>query len=256
MSESHRPESHSEFQGQPILLVGASSGIGLAAARRLAERGARIVGLGRHEERLAAAIDSLPGCGHERLVADASDWEQLQAVVASGKRLGGFAGAVVCAGLHELRPLAVLDAAALNRAMTANVTTALMTTRAVSKCAAKDGAGVVWLSSVSATKGSAGFAAYAAAKGALVSAAKVVAIELASRRIRVNVVAAGVVRTPMSDAWLSKLTEEQLHAVEKHHLLGLGTPEDVAGAIGFLLSADARWMTGSVLTVDGGLSTQ
>jgi NAD(P)-dependent dehydrogenase (short-subunit alcohol dehydrogenase family) len=81
-------------------------------------------------------------------------------------------------------------------------------------------------------------------------------VELASRRIRINVIAAGVVRTAMSQAWLSHLNEEQLAAVEKDHPLGLGTPEQVAGAIRFLLSDDSAWMTGSVLTVDGGLAAK
>jgi len=241
------------FQNQSILVVGAYSEIGRAVARRMAEEGAQILGVGRDEARLQQARGELPGAGHEILVADAADWSQLQPAIQVGKRLGGFAGAVVAAGLHEVRPLSLLDADTLHRAYDANVTTALLATRLMTKAASRDGAGVVWLSSAAALRGTAAFGAYAAAKGALVSAARVAAVELAARRIRVNVVAAGVVRTAMSEAWLGKLNDAQKQAIEKDHLLGLGRPEDVAGVVAFLLSSDARWMTGSLLTVDGGL---
>lgn len=189
-------------------------------------------------------------------MADAAVWEQLQPVIQAGKRLGGFCGGVVCAGLHEVRPLSVLDPQSIARTFEANVTTALMATRAFAKSAAKEGGSMVWISSVAALRGTATFAAYSAAKGALISAARVAAVELASRHIRVNTVAAGVVHTAMSRSWLSLLSDPQREALEKGHLLGVGQPDDVADVIAFLLSSDARWMTGSVVTVDGGLSVQ
>lgn len=244
------------FSGKQFLLVGAYSGIGRAIAQRLAAEDAAIIAVGRSEDKLREATSSLPGAGHRWIVADAAEWEQWQPVIQAGREAGGIAGAVVCAGQHEVKPLAVLDAATLHRAIDANLTTAILSTRALAKIACKDGASMVWLSSIAAMRATAGFAAYSAAKGALISACRVVAVELAPRRIRVNTVAAGVVRTDMSKRWSDLLSDQQRADMEKRHLLGVGQPEDVAGAVAFLLSDDARWMTGSVLTVDGGLSTQ
>src|SRR5271165_4887299 len=79
---------------------------------------------------------------------------------------------------------------------------------------------------------------------------------LAPKRIRVNVISPGVVRTPQSDAFLQALPAEQRAAIEGKHLLGLGAPDDVAGAAAFLLSGDARWITGINLIADGGLTLQ
>ena len=244
------------FDGKLVLLVGGYSGIGVAAARRLADEGASLVLLGRQEEKLRETLATLPGAGHEIVVADAAFSEQLQPVVQIGRKRGGYAGGVVCAGSHTVRPLSVLNRDGIAQAFEANVTTALLATAALAKSAAKDGGSIVWFSSVAALRGTATFAAYAAAKGALISAARVAAIELAPRRIRVNVIAAGVVETPMSAGWLAMLNEEQKTALNQRHLLGIGKPEDLAGVIAFLLSDDARWMTGSVVTADGGLAAQ
>ena len=135
-----------------------------------------------------------------------------------------------------------------------NVISALLCTKLLVKFASSKGASVVWLSSAAALIGSPGEAAYSASKGALISACRSVATELASKHIRVNVVAPGVVETPMSERWLSQITAEQRGAIQSRHLLGLGTTKDVASALAFLVSDDARWITGTCLTVDGGLT--
>jgi NAD(P)-dependent dehydrogenase (short-subunit alcohol dehydrogenase family) len=100
--------------------------------------------------------------------------------------------------------------------------------------------------------GESGKSLYALTKGALTAAAKSLAIELASRKIRVNCIAPGVVETPMvANAYYSQ-DEEMLNRIKSLHPLGLGKPEDVAHTAVFLLSPGARWITGTTLVVDGG----
>jgi NAD(P)-dependent dehydrogenase (short-subunit alcohol dehydrogenase family) len=160
----------------------------------------------------------------------------------------------MCAGLHFLLPLQLSKAAHFQEALTANVLSALLCTKMTVRLAAKEGASIVWLASAAASIGNAGETAYAASKGALISACRSMAAELAPRRIRVNAIAPGVVETPMSKQWLDQMTPEQRESVRARHLLGFGSAEDVAAAITFLVSDDSRWITGTCLTVDGGLT--
>lgn len=243
------------FEGKTILVVGASSGIGLASARRFAEEGGALICTARSKERLDQVVAELPGDGHLALPFDAANESEVNDAtnrLKAEKR--AVHAAILCAGQHSLRPLQLLKAANIDELLGANVRSALLCTRMAAKLAPPDGASIVYLSSAAAAIGNVGESVYAAGKGALISACRSVAAELASKRIRVNVVAPGVVETPMSDRWLSLLTPEQLEAVRARHLFGFGRPEDVAAAIAFLASDDARWITGTCLAIDGGLT--
>lgn len=244
------------FENKTILVTGASSGIGLAAASLLAKEGARILAVSRDAARLEQAIAQWEDATrHIALVFDARNDALVEsAAVTIRQSYGPLHAAVLCAGQHALRPLQMVKSESINDLMASNLTATLLCSKLFLRCASPEGGSLVWLSSVAALIGNPAETVYAAAKGALISACRSAAVEFASRRIRVNVVAPGVVKTPMSQAWLQDLTAEQQAAVKLRHLLGFGTPGDVAEAIAFLLSEHARWITGTTLVADGGFS--
>lgn len=243
------------FANQQVLVTGGSSGIGLATAKRIAQEGGRAVLVARSEEKLANAVGQLPGEGHTTIACDAADEKTLVSALKTLRdERGPFHAAVLCAGAHMARPLAVSQLTNFEEMYRSNVLSAAAAIRAFLKVADKEGASVVLVSSGAAIRGGAAVAAYSAAKGALLSLGRSLAVELAPKRIRVNAVVPGVVRTPMSAAFLGGLPPEQAEAIVAAHPLGLGEPEDVAAAIAFLASSDAKWITGSELIVDGGLT--
>jgi NAD(P)-dependent dehydrogenase (short-subunit alcohol dehydrogenase family) len=241
-----------------VLITGASSGIGRASCVRAAAEGARVVLVARDHDRLEETRASLTSDVHHiTRVCDVTDEAEVTKLADELRNeVGTLRGLVHCAGIHWLRPLQVTDTAALTLMLTSHVVSSAVLVRALvgRRLADREGCSVVLLASAAALQGVAGAAAYAAAKGAMVSLARTLAVELARRRVRVNAIAPGVVRTPQSAAFLSTLTPKQVQAITDDHPLGLGEPADVAGVVAFLLSDDARWVTGTTVVADGGLT--
>jgi NAD(P)-dependent dehydrogenase (short-subunit alcohol dehydrogenase family) len=241
-----------DFSKKTVLVTGASSGIGRACALRLVSSGANVVAVGRNE----AALRALGLAAAKIFTLDLLDEAAVKAFVLHLKTdIGLLDGCVLAAGVHAFRPFAMESFSDIYRPWAINVQSCLGLLALLTKgrLIAKGGS-IVLFSSAAARMAATGASSYAASKGAIESATRALATELAGQRIRVNAVSPGVVSTPMSEGFLGKLTAGQLIALEARHPLGFGTPDDVADPVLFLLSNDARWITGSVLSVDGGYS--
>lgn len=245
-----------DLTGRHVLVTGAGSGIGRSAATLLHRLGAHVSAVDRDEAGLAALRAELDGAAATTFrVADLSDLDGIEPLVADCVAAGGpLHAAVHCAGVQAINPVRTLKPEGWRRILAVNTEAALMLGKALAskKAYAGEHGSLVFISSVMAAVGSAGAVAYSMSKAGLEGMARSLALELAPRRIRVNCVAPGFVRTPLFERTEKGWDEAARKAVEDQHPLGFGAPEDVANAVAFLVADTGRWITGSVLTVDGG----
>lgn len=239
------------LEGKSILITGASSGIGRATAIICAQLGARLVITGRDENRLHNTLIDLEGKEHKLVICDLTNPEQVNQLVKSIDSLNGI---VYCAGTQETCITKMLTEERIHHVINTNFTSvALLNAAILSQKKIAKGASVVLVSSAAAHYVSEiGNAAYSASKGAVSAFGRVLAMELAPRKIRVNMVAPAMVKTPIMDKF--DISPELFLEDEKKYPLGYGEPEDVANTIVFLLSEASRWMTGSEILLDGGLT--
>jgi 3-oxoacyl-[acyl-carrier protein] reductase len=240
-----------ELAGQVALVTGGSRGIGLAIARELAGAGARVAVVGRDGERARAAAASLPGTGHRGFACDVTDRAQVEAVVEAVEReMGPIDILVNNAGTTADTLIVRMSDEQWNRVLDTNLRAAFYTIRAVAKGMIRRRRGrIVNITSVVGLTGNAGQANYAASKAGLIGLTKSVAQELASRGILVNAVAPGYVETDLTADLPAPAREKLFRRIP---LGRLGTPEDVAPAVRFLVGPGGAYITGQVIVVDGG----
>ncbi len=243
------------LKGQIALVTGASRGIGFAIARALAVQGATVVGTATGDAGVAtieSMLQSVQGSG-AGLVLDVKDAAGILATVEAIKaRFGPVSILVNNAGItRDMLALRLRDEE-WDEVLGANLTAAFRLSRAVLRDMMKARHGrIINIGSVVGTTGNAGQCNYAAAKAGLVGMTKSLAREVGSRGITVNCVAPGFIETDMTRA----LDESQQAALKASIPLGrLGQPEDVAHAVVFLASAQAGYVTGATLHVNGGMS--
>jgi NAD(P)-dependent dehydrogenase (short-subunit alcohol dehydrogenase family) len=246
------------FAGKTIVVSGASSGIGRAVAVHLSKHGAGLVLIGRNKGRLEETA-RMAGGKCEILPLDLNNHSEILPAIRNVREVvGRIYGLCHAAGIVETVPLSGATLDHHNAMMQVNYLAGMELARAVSRRdVIEDGGGsLVFVSSIYAVIGKPGQIAYSASKGAVNAGARAMAIELARRNIRVNVVSPGMVETEMTTQAFSRLSADQIQRLRDSHPLGFGSAEDVAHAAGFLLSPASKWITATDLIVDGGCSAQ
>jgi NAD(P)-dependent dehydrogenase (short-subunit alcohol dehydrogenase family) len=246
--------SPASLAGRAAIVTGASRGIGLAIAAELVRRGARVCVTARHPEPLAEAVTELGG--HDMAIAvpgrsDDSD-HQDEAVARTLDAFGRVDMLVNNTGINPVYgPIVDTDPGAAAKILAVNVLAPLAWTSRVREAwMGEHGGSIVNVASVAGLRASPGIGMYGVSKAALIRLTVELAAELGPR-IRVNAVAPAVVKTRFATA-LYEGREEQVSAA--YPLKRLGVPQDIAGAVAFLLSDDASWITGQTLVLDGGVT--
>lgn len=234
-----------------VIIFGATGGIGTQVSRQLYQD-FRLVLCARDQEKLEALASETGGMG---LVCDARDFTSVESCFRTAAADGAeVVGAVNCVGSIVLKPAHLTTEKDYTETIDLNLKSAFAVTRAAAKCMSQSGGSVVLVSSVAAETGLPNHEAIAAAKGGVSALTRSAAASYASRKLRFNAVAPGLVDTPLS----SRITgnPKSLEASEKMHPLGrIGKPEEVARLICWLLSDEQGWMTGQVIGIDGGMSS-
>ena len=236
-----------------MLITGAGTGMGRAAAIRLAREGAQVILVGRRRESIGQVVDEISQFGGHALAiaCDVSNEPSVISMVADVRaRFETLDGVFANAGvLGEIKPLADTDVADLNAMFDSNVRGTFLT---IKHCLPMlDGGSLLINASWTAAGVMPGVGSYAASKGALLALMRTLAVEQGARNVRVNAINPGIILTPMADM-LSPPVAARLAAHTP--LLRNGTPEDVSGTVAWLLSEDAAFVTGQEINVDGGFT--
>lgn len=246
------------LEHRAAIITGAAAGIGLAIARRFAAEGARLLLIDRAAERLAAARRELADAGASvaMLALDLTEPDAPERIVGEcQKQFGRLDILVNNAGIGGSRPVGDLPEEEWRHMIEVNLTSVFRLSKRALPALSRDGSGrIINMSSVFGLVGFRGSSNYAAAKAAIIALTRSLAVDYAKDRITVNAIAPGLILTEMSKRNLDTKPWFRQVMYDATPLRRMGQPEDIAGAAAFLASDDAGFVTGHVLTVDGGWS--
>jgi NAD(P)-dependent dehydrogenase (short-subunit alcohol dehydrogenase family) len=240
---------------QTALVTGGATGIGFAVAQSLTALGARVIIAGRREKELAAAVQTLgPSAAYQ--VLDVAELAAIPAIVKGLRRQHGPIGILVNnAGINLKKPFAETNDEELIKILQTNVVGANSLTHALLPQLRESGLGsVVFISSMAAIFGLPRITAYSISKSALTGAVRSLAVELGEDNIRVNAVAPGWIETEMTRRAFEHDQPRKQKILNRTALGRMGEPADIGWAVAYLCSPAAKFITGTILTVDGGAS--
>lgn len=242
------------LEGKTILITGASSGIGKETAVSCSKMGATVIITARNKERLQETFDALEGAHHKQILADLTLQDELEDLV---RKVGKIDGLVLCAGRGRALPVLFSTREKFDEIYDINFFSPVELLRllAKKKCLQQN-AYVVVIGSIGGTaRWTPGNAIYGSSKAALKSMIQYFAIELASKKIRINGISPGMVETPLIHR--GTLTQEQLDEDRnKYPLKRYGQPVDIANGAIYLLSDASSWITGQSIVIDGGITAK
>lgn len=238
------------LKDKTIFITGASSGLGAQTAISCSEAGANVIITGRNEARLIETYEKLSGTSNIKMVADVTKEEDISQIV---KELPVLDGVVLCAGITETQLVKRVKNESISNIFQTNFFSSVELIRGLlkGKKIAKGGS-IVFISSISSSYADIGNSIYAASKGAINSFSRVLALELAGQNITSNCIQPGFIPSRFLDAGI--ITDDQLEEERKRYPLGFGEPKDIANGVIYLLSDASKWMTGTTITIDGGVT--
>ena len=248
-----------DLKNKTLLITGASSGIGKSTAITCSRLGADCILVGQNEERIKETFENLKDGNHCWIALDITKYTEFKSLVEDAvSKIGRISGFIHTAGIEETFPLEAGTPGHYERIYAVNVIAGFELAKYIvkKKNFNADGGSLVFISSVMGSVGSPAKAAYCSSKGAIAGGVKVLALELASRRIRVNSISPAMVNTGTTKAFLAKIDDKEKNRIMRSHPLGIGKPNDIAYSCAFLISDAARWITGIDLKVNGGYTAK
>lgn len=238
------------LKNKTILVTGASSGIGRSIAIECSKMGANLIITGRNQERLNETLALMHGDSHTVITADISNSADIENLIAQLPKLDGI---IQNAGTNNKTPVKFLTEDKIDSVFKTNFYAPVLMIKSLLRAKKiNKGASIVMMSSISTHYAAITNSIYSSSKGAINSFSKVLALELAPRKVRVNVIQPGIIKTDILKAYA---LQNDLAEHEKEYPLGsFGEPEDIAYTAIYLLSDAAKWVTGSIFTIDGGIT--
>ncbi len=241
------------FSSKRFVVTGATSGIGKKITEDLIKSGAVVLALGRRKEKLNFLKEQF-GEKISTEALDVNNFDSLKSAVEKFAEDGKIDGSIHCAGINKFTPLRAFNWNDAEQIIKTSLFAGIELIKIVSsKKITSEKSSHILLASVAGIKGEIGFTAYSAAKSAVIGTVKTLALELAIKDIRVNAITPGWIPTEMTDA-IDARYPGHIDTIKLQHPLGIGSADDVSNLAMFLLSDEAKWITGTNIVIDGGYS--